>query len=55
MKIKDIKKGQKFKPYFTKVVFLLTKIEKEYIEFVNIKTGEIHKTTKNDQTEFNLI
>ena len=55
MKLKEILKGQKFKPWFSDITFILLKKTKELIEFENIKTGELHKSTTNDSTNYFLI
>ena len=55
MKLKEIIKGQKFKPWFSEITFIMMKKTKDIIEFENIKTGELHKSTTNDKTNFFII
>jgi hypothetical protein len=55
MKLKQLTPGQKFTTIHGELTFQLTKKTKSEIEFVNTKTGEIHKSTINDQTNFFII
>lgn len=55
MRISEMKVGQMFEPYFSKKVFQIIKISKTKIEYVDLKTGEVFETTKNDSTPFFVL